>query len=43
VQKLMAWGYKVSVLFWDHAAAELKATASEFRSLNRDLDRLRQV
>lgn len=42
VDKLRAWGYRVSVVFWDHAAAELKTSASEFRSLNRDLDRLQQ-
>jgi len=29
------------VLFWDHAAAELKKAAERFQSLNGFLDRLR--
>ena len=38
VEKLRDWGYFVSVVFWDHAARELREAASEFRSLNRSAD-----
>ena len=43
VEKLVGWGYTVTVMFWDHAAAELKGAATVFKSINRDLDRLRKV
>ncbi len=34
VEKLRKRGLQVDVVFWDHAAAELKAAASSFVSLN---------
>jgi uncharacterized LabA/DUF88 family protein len=34
-------GYKVEVVFWDHAANELKKAATRFISLNEHLDYLR--
>lgn len=37
VEKLTKRGIKVYVLFWDHAAKELKAVASSFVSLNSHL------
>ncbi len=33
---------RVVVFFWDHAAPELKNTASEFRSLNPYVDQLKR-
>ena len=40
VEKLRKRGFRVDVAFWDHAAAELKAAASTFISLNRHLRHL---
>ena len=40
VEKLRGWGYPVTAVFWDHAAGELRDTATEFRSLNRSIDLL---
>jgi uncharacterized LabA/DUF88 family protein len=37
VEKLRKRGFKVDVVFWDHASAELKAAASAFVSLNQHL------
>lgn len=37
VSDLVAEGFKVQVVFWDHAAQELKNAASEFISLNKYL------
>jgi uncharacterized LabA/DUF88 family protein len=41
VNELTADNYKVQVVFWNHAAAELKKAASEFISLNTYLEHLR--
>lgn len=38
VEDLVKDGFYVSVVFWDHAARELKDSASEFVSLDRHLD-----
>jgi hypothetical protein len=35
VQDLVADGYKVCVAFWDHAATEMKQSATSFFSLNK--------
>ena len=35
VTDLVAEGFKVEVVFWDHAAGELRSAASSFYSLNR--------
>ena len=40
VQKLQAKNYEVHVLFWDHAAVELKKAADNFLSLNGYLHQL---
>lgn len=40
VEKLRKRGFKVDVVFWDHASAELKAAASQFISLNQHLQLL---
>lgn len=37
VSDLVSEGYKVQVVFWDHAAKELRDAASEFLSLNQYL------
>lgn len=37
VEKLRKRGFKVDVVFWDHASAELRNPASAFISLNRHL------
>ena len=37
VSDLVAEGFKVQVVFWDHAAQELKNAASSFLSLNKYL------
>jgi uncharacterized LabA/DUF88 family protein len=39
-KKIVSRGMKFTVMFWDHAAQELKDTASEFISLNQYLDHL---
>jgi len=39
-EKVRAVGYEFHVVFWDHAAAELKAAATKFISLNPYLDHL---
>lgn len=41
LKELAADGYKVEVVFWDHAARELKDAAFKFTSLNEHLDYLR--
>lgn len=38
VSDLVSEGFNVSVVFWDHAAAELKQCATEFVSLNSWID-----
>ncbi len=40
VEQLVADGYKVEVVFWDHAASALKRAATKFTSLNQYLDHL---
>ncbi len=40
VEKLKSLGYKVCVVFWDHAANELKQAATSFFSLNKWHDHL---
>ena len=40
VKMIISDGMKVKVTFWDHAAAELKDSCSEFISLNPHLERL---
>ena len=40
IEDLKSEGFKVVVVFWDHAARELKETASQFISLNQWLDHL---
>jgi NYN domain-containing protein len=42
VEKLRKRGFRVDVVFWDHAARELKDAASQFISLNPHLDYLRR-
>jgi uncharacterized LabA/DUF88 family protein len=41
IQKLQAKNYEVHVLFWDHAANDLKRAAHKFLSLNQFLNQLR--
>ena len=41
VTELTADGYQVEVVFWNHAAAELKHAATKFISLDKHLDHLR--
>ena len=41
VNELQADGYKVEVVFWNHAARELREAASEFIPLDQYLDTLR--
>ena len=41
VRQLVEDGYKVEVVFWDHASKELKAAATQFVSLNEHLEHLR--
>jgi hypothetical protein len=43
VEDLVAEGFVVHVVFWDHAAQELKDAASSFISLNPHLDYLTQA
>lgn len=43
VEDLVAEGFKVDVVFWDHAADELKKAASRFISLNPHLGTLTKV
>lgn len=42
IEDLKAEGYKITVVFWDHAAKELRESASEFISLNQWLDYLQK-
>ena len=41
IHELKADGYKVEVVFWNHAARELREVASKFISLDEYLDTLR--
>jgi uncharacterized LabA/DUF88 family protein len=41
VEKLVGDGYAFYVVFWDHAARELKEACTSFTSLNQYLDHLR--
>ncbi len=41
VQELVDDGFRVEVMFWDHASGELKGVASEFVSLNDHFDFLK--
>jgi uncharacterized LabA/DUF88 family protein len=41
VEQLIADGFQVDVVFWDHASAELRRVCSNFISLNPHLDTLR--
>ncbi len=41
VTELTADGYQVEVVFWNHAATELKKAATKFISLDKYLDNLR--
>lgn len=41
VQRLIADGFQVDVVFWDHAARELKEACSNFVSLNPHMQNLR--
>lgn len=41
VEQLREDGFRVDVVFWDHASRELKAACSSFVSLNPHLDNLR--
>lgn len=41
IQKLKAKNFEVHVLFWEHAASDLKRSADKFLSLNGYLDRIR--
>ena len=41
INELKADGYKVEVVFWNHAARELREVASKFLSLDEYLDALR--
>jgi uncharacterized LabA/DUF88 family protein len=41
LNELTADGYKVEVVFWNHAAAELKKAATKFTSLDSYLEHLR--
>lgn len=40
VQKLIKRGFQVHVIFWDHAARELKEVATSFTSLNKWVEHL---
>jgi hypothetical protein len=40
IEQLVADGYKVEVVFWDHAGSALKRAATKFTSLNQYLDHL---
>jgi nitrate/nitrite-specific signal transduction histidine kinase len=40
VEKLRKRGFKIDVVFWDHASNELKNVASSFVSLNKHLQHL---
>ncbi len=40
IEQFQADGFKVEVVFWDHAATVLKKTAGKFTSLNQYLDHL---
>jgi uncharacterized LabA/DUF88 family protein len=40
VEKLRKRGFRVDVVFWDHASKELKTAASSFVSLNKHLQHL---
>jgi uncharacterized LabA/DUF88 family protein len=41
IQRLREDGFKVDVVFWDHAAKELREACSDFISLNAHLDTLK--
>jgi uncharacterized LabA/DUF88 family protein len=41
VEKLHGKNFEVHVLFWDHAASDLKRAADKFQSLNGYLDKIR--
>jgi len=41
IKPLVADGFKVDVVFWNHAATELKEAASEFINLNPHLNNIR--
>lgn len=41
IERLHRKQYEVHVLFWEHAASQLKAAADKFLSLNAFLDRIR--
>ena len=41
IERLQNRDFEVHVLFWDHAARQLKATADNFKSLNGHLEQLR--
>jgi uncharacterized LabA/DUF88 family protein len=41
INELKADGYRVEVVFWDHASRELREAASKFIGLNQYLDALR--
>jgi hypothetical protein len=41
LNELRADGYNVEVVFWSHAAQELKDAATKFTALDRFLDNLR--
>lgn len=41
IRQLVEDGFRVDVVFWDHASRELKETSSNFISLNLHLDNLR--
>ncbi|MEZ4365020.1 MAG: NYN domain-containing protein [Kofleriaceae bacterium] len=43
VEKLVKRGFRFYVVFWDHAARELKDAATKFISLNEHLDHLARV
>ena len=41
IEQLLSDGFQVDIVFWDHAAKELRETCSNFISLNSHLDLLR--
>ena len=41
IKELQADGFVVEVVFWDHAARELREVASKFIGLNQYLENLR--
>lgn len=43
IEDLVSEGFKIDVVFWDHAAPELKAAGSQFISLNPHLANLTKV